>query len=1251
MVEIKRDSLLKIAYSTDASAYREIPFGVAFPKSENEVVELVKSSDIFLIPRAGGTSIAGQVVGSGVVVDISRFMNRILEINAEEHWARVQPGVVLDELNRACEGVGLFFGPETSTSNRCCLGGMFGNNSCGSHSLVYGSTRDHILEARVVLGDGSVEVVREVSVEELETRFGKEFWIKGGEESGRSEGSEVSERSEGRDRRERGEGSETSGVFAGKVGLLERIYSQLIGFAIDERVASLIEERYPDKVLRRRNCGYAIDEVIAGLVDSSVPFGKRTINLCKLLAGSEGTLAFVTEIKVNLVPLPPKESMVLCVHCDSLKKSFLANLVALKFSPVAVELMDSNILELSKGNVEQLKNRFFVEGDPAAILIVELRGESRECIDKTADDLANELVGKSGLAYCCTRVYGSDIARVWSLRKSGLGLLSGMKGDTKPVSVIEDTAVAPERLPAYMEDFGSMLNRLGLSCVYHAHIGTGELHLRPILDVKSPGGHALFRKVAYETALLVKKYRGSLSGEHGDGRLRGEFIGLLYGDEVFSLMKEVKRCWDPRRVFNLHKIVDTAPMDCFLRYDVGQKYEIFKELKGGDTYFNWKAAFDECSVAGATGAASQLHALMCSIEQCNGAGDCRKSNLMGGTLCPVFKVSQDEVMSTRARANVLREVLTRGLSSEAFSFDSVAEVGKVDKVYMKELSDEQSDWQDNECINRYTNTNTITNNNIPNNNIPNNKNSTNGSGSLFEIPELYEVLSSCLACKGCRSECPSNVDMTRLRAEILQHHYDVCGTPTRVFLVARMAVIERLGHYVWPVYNFFASCKLTSTVIKRLIRFASERNIPTLSRFSMRHLVAIENRGFLNAAAAAAASAAAPAASASVAPAAAAPVQASVAQVSASAAPAAAPAASAAAALRTSSSIVSSTSVTATPSASAPAASQAASAPAASPAASASVAPVPASVAQVSASAAPAAAAPVPASASAAAAADPGLNGISCTPGTSSACDPQSGSSTLSFNGRRGKVYLFADEFTNYQEAELGLRFVKLLHKLGYSVEIPRHVESGRAAISKGCLKLAKKFAVKNVGLLKDIVSEEFPLVGIEPSCILSFRDEYPDLVPNNMRASAKVLAGNCLLFDEFIMREVAAGRISSADFTDSRAEVWLHGHCHQKALVGIEKTAAILKLPVNYNVHVIPSGCCGMAGSFGYEKEHYKTSIAIGEMVLFPAVRRAVEAVHVAPLFVVAPGTSCRQQIFDGTGVRALHPVDLLYISLRKEL
>src|SRR5574344_1088820 len=651
-------------------------------------------------------------------------------------------------------------------------------------------------------------------------------------------------------------------------------------------------------------------------------------------------------------------------------------------------------------------------------------------------------------------------------------------------------------------------------------------------------------------------------------------------------------------------------MDCSLRYDVNQKYEIFKELKGGDTYFNWKAAFDECSVAGATGAASQLHALMCSIEQCNGAGDCRKSNLMGGTLCPVLKVSQDEVMSTRARANVLREVLTRGLSSEAFSFDSVAEVGKVDKMYMKELSDEQSDWQDNECINRYTNTNTITNNNIPNNNIPNNKNSTNGSGSLFEIPELYEVLSSCLACKGCRSECPSNVDMTRLRAEILQHHYDVCGTPTRVFLVARMAVIERLGHYVWPVYNFFASFKLTSTVIKRLIRFSSERNIPTLSRFSMRHLVAIENRRFLNAAPAA------PAPSAAVASAAPDAVSVSAAQASAPA---------------VTYNIVSEGTMR-----------------------SGTVADVSSSGGTIKSVASAAVAYDVVSEGtmrSGAVADVSSLKGVINSSDYAAVNWRLSNDTNISINGRRGKVYLFADEFTNYQEAELGLRFVKLLHKLGYSVEIPRHVESGRAAISKGCLKLAKKFAVKNVGLLKDVVSEEVPLVGIEPSCILSFRDEYPDLVPNNMRASAKVLAGNCLLFDEFIMREVAAGRISSADFTDSRAEVWLHGHCHQKALVGIEKTAAILKLPVNYNVHVIPSGCCGMAGSFGYEKEHYKTSIAIGEMVLFPAVRRAVEAAHVDPLFVVAPWTSCRQQIFDGTGVRALHPVDLLYMSLRKEL
>ena len=1035
MYTIHTDPLHRIAYATDASAYREVPQGVAFPENEQDIVYLIETArerKTHLIPRAGGTSIAGQVVGSGIVVDISKHFKKILEINPEERWARVQPGVVLDELNIALEPYGLFFSPETSTSNRCCIGGMFGNNSCGSHSLIYGSTRHHVLEARGVLCDGNIEVFKEYSIRELEARFGSRFWE-----------NDLQCHSV---RRQEKEGEES---IEGRAPLIQNIYSQLINWALDEKTVQRIEENYPDNSLRRRSCGYAIDEVIEDLHNTAKPLEERTINLCKVLAGSEGTLAFITEIKVDLDPLQPKEKMVVCAHCDTLQKSFLGNLVALQFHPSAIELMDRNILELSKQNVEQQKNRFFVQGDPAAILIIELRGETRAEIDAVADQLEKALIeNEKHLVYSSSRVYGSEISKVWSLRKAGLGLLTGMKGDAKPIGVIEDTAVAPEKLPDYMADFAQMLENLGLSCVYHAHISTGELHLRPIINIKEAEGKRKFREVAYQTALLVKKYKGSLSGEHGDGRLRGEFIQLMYGDEVYAMMQELKKCWDPLQVFNLHKIVDTLPMDSMLRFEVGQQYAIEKELgisalrqaQGPKTYYNWKAAFDECKVEGATGAKNQLHALMCSIEQCNGAGDCRKSNLIGGTLCPAFKVSGDETKATRARANVLREILTRGWESEAFT----------------------------QALNKDKN--------------------------LLKSKELAEVLDSCLACKGCRSECPSNVDMTRLRSEILQQKYDVDWMPLRSFAVSRMATVEQLGHLVWPIYNLFASWKFSSNIIKNIIKFSTERDIPTLSRVTMRKAV-------------------------------------------------------------------------------------------------------------------------------------------------QQACRKHKEKAT------KGKVYLFADEFTNFQEAEIGLTFAKLLLHLGYEVEIPKHVESGRAAISKGNLKLAKKFALKNVNLLKDKISEQTPLVGIEPSCILSFRDEYPDLVPAELRQQAKELGSNALLFDEFIVREVAAGHITSNDFKTDALEIWLHGHCHQKALVGTEKTVQAFKLLTGAKVHVIPSGCCGMAGSFGYEKEHYRTSLAIGEMVLFPTVRKAVANTdNLTPCIVSAPGTSCRQQILDGTGVHAVHPIEILY-------
>ena len=979
MVQIYADSLHKIAYSTDASVYREVPLGVAYPETTEDIISLLEEArkrNTHIIPRAGGTSIAGQVVGSGIVVDISKHWNHILEINKKEKWARVEPGVVRDELNIALAPYGLFFSPETSTSNRCCIGGMFGNNSCGTHSLVYGSTRHHVIACKGVLSDGSLFDTEKV---------------------------------DNPDYRE-------------SLPLLDTILTQLEKWASDDKIRSLIAENYPDKGLQRRSCGYAIDEAIEIVKENP------GLALCKLLAGSEGTLAFITEIKVSLEKLPPKEIMAVCSHCDTLDKSFEANLVALQHSPTAIELMDGDILELSKGNSEQQKNRFFVEGEPAALLINELRAETKEELNKRAVALEKDLLA-SGVGYLNTRVYGTDVAKVWALRKAGLGILGGMKGDAKPMGVIEDTAVAPKYLPAYMQDFQEMVKRLGADVVYYGHISTGELHLRPIINLKTKEGQKLFRDIATETALLVKKHRGSISGEHGDGRLRGEFIKILYGDETYQLMRDVKKCWDPDGLFNMHKIVDTLSMDDMLRFDIDQQYVIEKEKGSNNTYFNWKASFDECTAPGATGAKSQIHALMCSVEQCNGAGDCRKSNLIGGTLCPAYKVSGDELKTTRARANVLREILTRG-----------------------------------------------------------------GDDSLIK-----EELDSCLACKGCKSECPSNVDMTRLRAEFLQHYYDKHGIPLRSFLVARMAKIQHLGAKVRPIYNFFATWSFSSNIIKKIIKFSPKRNIPTLSRGSMRKLVKME-------------------------------------------------------------------------------------------------------------------------------------------------------SAKNTVEKPKKKVYLFADEFTNYQEAELGLTFAKLLMALGYYVEIPKHVESGRAAISKGCLRLAKKYATKNVSLLADLITEDSPLVGIEPSCILSFRDEYPDLVDASERNNAIGLGKHCLLYDEFLIQEIEAGNISKEDFDKADATIWLHGHCHQKALVGIDKTAsALCALLPEAKINVIPSGCCGMAGSFGYEKEHYETSIAIGEMVLFPVVRKAKES-EGQIIIISAPGTSCRQQIKDGTGFTAVHPIEILYKHIKKK-
>ena len=543
--ELYFDNAHKIMYATDASAYRVVPVGVAYPRNKEDLKQLIlfaRDNDITLIPRAAGTSLAGQVVGNGLVVDMSKYFTKILEINEQEHWVRVEPGVILDELNREIKQYGLFFGPETSTSSRCNIGGMVGNNSCGAHSLIYGSTRDHLISVKALLSDASEVEFRQLSREEFREKMTLE-------------------------------------------NLEGNIYRNIREILSDEENQRNIISEFPDPSIKRRNTGYAID-----LLMQAEPFtGGEPFNFCKLIAGSEGTLALLTEIKLNLVPLPPKEKALVCIHCISLQSALKANLTALKHNPVSVELMDKAILDLTKENINQNKNRFFVNGDPAAILIVEFAEESQEKIKLKAEAMEADMRADN-LGYHFPIITGKDINKVWELRKAGLGVLSNMPGDAKPVPVVEDTAVNPEALPQYIEEFNSILEKHNLSCVYYAHIGTGELHLRPVLNLKDPKDVMLFHTIALETAKLVKKHKGSLSGEHGDGRLRGEFIPLMIGEKNYSLLISIKQTWDPFNIFNNGKIIETPPMNTMLRYETGAKV---REI---DTYYDFEHEKEYCAL-------------------------------------------------------------------------------------------------------------------------------------------------------------------------------------------------------------------------------------------------------------------------------------------------------------------------------------------------------------------------------------------------------------------------------------------------------------------------------------------------------------------------------------------------------------------------------------------------------------------------------------------------------------------------------
>lgn len=961
LTDSQSSKLMKRLYATDASVYEVRPQAVALPANVKDIKRLILfalSHQTSIIPRGAGTSLAGQVVGEGIVMEVSTRMAKIIQLNKKEHSVWVEPGIIRDDLNKHLAVGNVFFGPETSTANRAMIGGMIGNNSCGLHSIVWGTTRDHLLETRAILSDGT-----DIHTEPLST---EDFYKK-----------------------------TTLNNLEGK------IYREIHRILNNPEIQSLIRKRFPKAEIKRRNTGYALD----ALIDMQ-PFNPNgsPFNLSALLAGSEGTLAVVHAAKLNVLEQNNPFVGLLCLHSTSLQDALKANIIALNYEPTASELVDDFILSFTEDHPNFKENRSFIEGKPAAILMVEFREESQEALDHKLTTCINA-VKDAQLAYAFPVLYDSEISKGWDIRKAGLGLIRNLTGSKQPVNLIEDCAVAPQDLPAYVADIQALLAKNNTQAAYYAHAGAGELHIEPFIDIHSPAGKVLFRSLLTDTVEILKKYQGSLSGEHGDGRLRGEFIPQIMGSEIYELFVEIKNLFDPNGILNPGKIVHTPPMDESFRR---------KEAESPTSYyFNYPETGSPLGLA----------------EKCSGSGDCKKTALSGGTMCPSFMASQKEKDSTRGRANTLRQLITEQ-GSEAYS-----------------------------------------------------------------NPELLDVLDLCLSCKGCQTECPSGVDMAKLKAETYQHYHDQKGIPWRTQLVGHFPKLQQLASYIAPLYNLIINFPGTSILVKSMMGFSWNRSIPevhftSLETWFKRYSKRINQDVF-----------------------------------------------------------------------------------------------------------------------------------------------------------PKGFVYLFADEFTNYNEVDLGKKTILLLNELGYGIKIPNQIISGRSYISKGMLANAKKLAQTNVSQLHDLISAQHPFIGIEPSALLSFRDEIPQLVEEDQREQALKLKENCLLLDEFLLREIKANQVSKDVFTDKAEKIVLHGHCHQKSIAGISSTRQVLSYPMNYEVELLPTGCCGMAGSFGYDKKHYQLSQDIANLVLFPRLLATKSKTIIA-----MNGTSCRHQIKDGIDKAGLHTAEIMYQALAQK-
>ena len=949
-ISISNSVVDKKLYATDASIYRHIPDAVAIPENHKQLQQLIKychKEGISIIPRGAGTSLAGQSIGQGIIVDLSKNFKSIIHLDQKEKQVTVEPGIVRDELNQYLLNYGLFFGPNTSTSNRCNIGGMLGNNSSGTTSIKYGVTRDKVIRINALLSDGSSVVFEPLTNCQVEEKM----------QLDNLEGS---------------------------------IYREIIKLLSDNELLHAIDKNYPKSSIHRRNNGYALDELLKTKYFDNQ--SDQLFNLAPLICGSEGTLAIATQITLSLDDLPPPEQAMLLVHFSSVTDCLEAVKPVMQHDLFTCEMMDKTILDCTKDQLRYQKNRSYLQNDPEALLMLECRAQSKEELKRKVEKLKSCLLHKTN-AYAFPRINEADIPLVFELRKAGLGLLSLVEGDKKPVACVEDTAVAIDDLADYIEEFTSTMQKYDQQAVYYAHAGAGELHIRPKINLKNKHQVNDMALLAHDITLLVKKYNGSISGEHGDGQLRASFLPDLLGTTCYQALVKTKNIFDPKNIFNPGKIVHAPGMTENLRYaDYQQNIKTDSKLNFSPN-------------------------LLSEAEKCNGSGDCRKSSAFGGVMCPSFQVTKDEQESTRARANVLREYL-----SDQSSADHLA------------------------------------------------------------LKDVLDVFQNCVSCKACVSECPSSVDAASFKSELLYHKHQQQGFSLSDYLIANNYELNKAFFSFRKMINLFQNAEFTGGLLKQILQFHSKRELPELAKKSMRKWL------FKN---------------------------------------------------------------------------------------------------------------------------------------------------QINYQKHQKSVFLFIDEFTDLYGFDIGKAAVEILDRIGYNVNFINHFSSGRAEISKGYLNKARKLANKNIELLSTLISADQPLIGIEPSAILSFRDDYKRLADDTEKT--KKIAQNTYLFEEFIARLISEDKLDKNDFTSDEKQVKIHVHCHQKALSNTKVTFDMLNFPQNYKASIIVSSCCGMAGSYGLEKDNYDMSMKMGENQLFPAVRKSNDKTIIA-----ANGFSCRHQIKDGTYRTAKHPIQI---------